>query len=45
MTNMTKYGQMKPNHPARVAFHADLVMLARLGQALCRAREVVPLAA
>jgi hypothetical protein len=29
----------------RVALHADLVMLARLGQALSRAREVVPLAA
>jgi hypothetical protein len=27
----------------RVALHADLVILARLG--LCRAREVVPLAA
>ena len=29
----------------RVALHADLTMLARLGQALRRAREVVPLAA
>ena len=29
----------------RVALHADLTMLARLGQALSRAREVVPLAA
>ena len=29
----------------RVALHADLVMLARLGQALSRAREAVPLAA
>lgn len=28
-----------------VALHADLVMLARLGQALSRTREVVPLAA
>ena len=30
---------------AKVQLHADLVMLARLGQALSRAREVVPLAA
>lgn len=29
----------------RVALHADLVMLARLAQALSRAREAVPLAA
>jgi hypothetical protein len=29
----------------RVALHADLTMLARLGQALSRAREAVPLAA
>jgi hypothetical protein len=29
----------------RVRLHSDLVMLGRLGQALCRAREVVPLAA
>jgi hypothetical protein len=29
----------------RVLLHADLVMLGRLGQALCRAREAVPLAA
>ena len=29
----------------RVALHADLVMLGRLGQALSRAREAVPLAA
>jgi len=30
---------------AKVQLHADLTMLARLGQALSRAREVVPLAA
>ena len=30
---------------AKVALHADLVMLGRLGQALSRARETVPLAA
>jgi IS5 family transposase len=30
---------------AKVQLHADLVMLARIGQALSRAREVVPLAA
>jgi hypothetical protein len=29
----------------KVQLHADLVMLARLGQALSRVREVVPLAA
>jgi tetrahydromethanopterin S-methyltransferase subunit E len=29
----------------RVALHADLTMLARLGQAVVRSREVVPLAA